>query len=83
MKKELDDLTQALRNRPLKMWRPKDRSMTVLVPEVIVYPLLRFRQKFGPSCQYIKSVRFLRGWEVDIRKVDNNGDHHWTEGTSN
>ena len=29
MKKELDDLTQALRNWPLKMWHPKDRSMTV------------------------------------------------------
>ena len=30
-KKELDDLTQALRNWPLKMWRPKDRSMTVVL----------------------------------------------------
>ena len=29
VKKELDYLTQVLRNWPLKMWRPKDRSMTV------------------------------------------------------
>ena len=29
VKKKLDDSTQALRNWPLKMWRPKDRSMTV------------------------------------------------------
>ena len=33
VKKELDDSTQALRNWPLKMWRPKDRSMTVLLEE--------------------------------------------------
>ena len=31
VKKELDDLTQVLRNWPLKMWRPKDRSMTVVI----------------------------------------------------
>ena len=31
VKKELDYLTQVLRNWPLKMWRPKDRSMTVNV----------------------------------------------------
>ena len=29
VKKDLDDLTQVLRNWLLKMWRPKDRSMTV------------------------------------------------------
>ena len=29
VKKELVDLTQSLRNWLLKMWRPKDRSMTV------------------------------------------------------
>ena len=28
----MDDLAQALRNRQLKMWRPKDRSMTVIFP---------------------------------------------------
>ena len=37
MKKELDDLTQALRNWPLKMWRPKDRSMTVYSYVVLRY----------------------------------------------
>ena len=35
VKKELDYLTQVLRNWPLKMWRPKDRSMTVRVTEYI------------------------------------------------
>ena len=30
VKKELVDLTQSLRNWLLKMWRPKDRSMTVV-----------------------------------------------------